>query len=118
MVKKKIIKNQTHFGLVKLDYNIPEDHISRFLVEFVEEYYDFLKIPDDDKKCGRASFPVKSMLKLLVYATLDHKNSAKVIAEMVEYHMIYIYVCDGLKPSERTIQRYRKEFGSYYNVLL
>ena len=37
---------------------------------------------------------------------------------MTKYYDIYKFVCDRIKPSERSIQRYRDEFGRYYEVLL
>lgn len=58
------------------------------------------------------------MLKLLVYAKVDHIESDRVISEMAQYHDIYKFVCDRINPSERSIQRYRDEFGRYYEVLL
>ena len=37
---------------------------------------------------------------------------------MTKYHDIYKYVCDRIKPSERSIQRYRDELGHYYEILV
>ena len=37
---------------------------------------------------------------------------------MTKYHDIYKFVCDRIKPSERSIQRYHDELGKYYEVLL
>ena len=39
MVMKKIDKNQAELGIKTYDYNVPKDHISRFVVEFIEEVY-------------------------------------------------------------------------------
>ena len=58
------------------------------------------------------------MLKLLIYAKMDHIESTRVIKEMAKYHDIYKFVCDRIKPSERSIQRYCDELGKYYEVLL
>lgn len=118
MVRKSFDVNQSKLGIVTLDSNIPSDHISRFVVDFVEEVYDDLGIVEDDKKTGRASFPVKSMLKLLVYSTIDHITSSRVIGDMVMFHDVYKFVCDGLCPSARTIRRYREKYGKYYEELL
>ena len=54
------------------------------------------------------------MLKLIVYAKLEHIESARIIADMAKYHDIYKFFCDGIMPSERTIQRYRNDYGEYY----
>ena len=108
-------------GIKTYDFNVPEDHISRFVVDFVEECFPILGIKEkkkNKKKGGRPSYHPCSMLKLLVYAKIDHIESARVIEEMTKYHDIYKFVCDRIKPSERSIQRYRDELGKYYEVLL
>ena len=58
------------------------------------------------------------MLKLLIYAKIGHIVSTKVIEEMTKYHDIYKFVCDRIKPSVRSIQRYCDELGKYCEVLL
>lgn len=39
MVSKKINRHQTELGIKTHDFNVPENHISRFVVEFIEECY-------------------------------------------------------------------------------
>ncbi len=58
------------------------------------------------------------MLKLLVYAKIQHIDRTSIIADMVRYHDIFRYVSDDIRPSERSIQRYRREYGQYFEVLL
>ena len=111
-------KNQTKLIVRTNDYNVPKDHISRFVVEFIEESIKKMDIKIEEKKDGRHSFNICSMLKLLVYAKIEHMDSARVIADMAKYHDIFKYVCDGITPSERSIQRYRDEYGEYYEQLL
>ena len=115
---KKIDKNQAELGIRTYDYNVPKDHISRFVVDFIEEVYPILEIKENKKKRGRPSYPPCSMLKLLVYAKIDHIESARVIEEMAKFHDIYKFVCDRITPDERSIQRYRNDLGRYYEVLL
>lgn len=118
MVKRKNGRNQSKLGIKTLDFNVPKDHISRFVVEFIEEAFPLLEIKEPNKKKGRDSIPLDSMLKLLVYAKTQHIDSAAVITDMARYHYIYKYVSDDVKPSERSIQRYRCEYGEYFEVLL
>ena len=118
MAMKKINKNQVELEIRTYDYNVPKEHISRFVVEFIEEVYPILGIKENKKKKGRPSYPPCSMLKLIVYAKLDHIESARVIEEMTKYHDIYKFVCDRIKPDERSIQRYRNNLGRYYEVAL
>ena len=104
MVKRKLNKNQTKLGIKTLDWNVPENHISRFVVEFVEEVFPLLNIKEPKKKKGRDSLPVDSMLKLLIYAKIQHIDRTSIIADMARYHDIFKYVCDDIRPSERSIQ--------------
>ena len=94
MVKRKFDKDQTKLGIKTLDWNIPENHISRFVVEFVEEVFPLLNIKEPQKKKGRDSLPLDSMLKLLIYAKIQHINRASIIADMARYHDIFRYVCE------------------------
>lgn len=109
MAMKEIDNNQVKLELKTHDYNVPRDHISRFVVEFIEEIYPILGIKQNKKKRGRASYHPLSMLKLLVYAKIDHIESARVIEEMTKYHDIYKFICDRIEPDERSIQRYRND---------
>lgn len=118
MVKRKFDKNQAKLGIKTLDWNVPANHISRFVVEFVEEVFPLLNIKEPKKKKGRGSLPVDSMLKLLIYAKIQHIDRTSIIADMTRYHDIFKYVCDDIRPSERSIQRYRREYGHYFEVLL
>ena len=79
MVSKKVNKNRAELGIRTHDFNVPRDYISRFVVEFIEECYPILGIKENKKKGGRPSYPPCSMLKLLVYAKIDHIESARVI---------------------------------------
>ena len=118
MVKRNFLKEQSKLGIRTLDYDVPGNHISRFVVDFIEEVFPILNIKEPKKKKGRDSLPIVSMLKLLVYAKIDHIESARIIADMAKYHEIYKFVSDEVKPSERSIQRYRREYGCYFEVLL
>ena len=109
MAKRKFNKNQTKLGIKTLDWNVPKKHTSRFVVEFIEEVFPMLNIKESKKKKGRDALPIDSMLKLLIYAKIQHIDRTSVIADMARYHDIFRYVCDDIRPSERSIQRYRKE---------
>ena len=57
-------------GIKTLDWNIPKDHISRFVVDFIEDVFPLLEIGEPKKKKERGSLPIDSMLKLFVYAKI------------------------------------------------
>ena len=105
-------------GIKTLDWNVPKDHISRFVVDFIEAVFPLLEIKEPKKKKGHDSLPIDSMLKLLVYSKIQHIDRTTIIADMVKYHNIFRYVSDDIRPSERSIQRYRREYGCYFEVLL
>lgn len=118
MVKRKFNKNQTKLGIKTLDCNVPRDHISRFVVEFVDEVFSMLEIPKSNKKKRKDSLPLDSMLKLIICAKISHIDSASIIAEMARFHDMFRYVSDDIRPSKRSIRRYRREYGQYFEVLL
>ena len=118
MVKRKFNKNQTKLGIKTLDWNVPKDHISRFVVDFIEDVFPILEIDEPKKMKRREPLPLDSMLKLLVYAKIQHIDRTSIIADMAKYHDIFRFVCDDIRPSERSIQRYRREYGRYFEVLL
>lgn len=118
MVKRNFDKEQSNLGIRTLDCGVPGNHISRFVVDFIEEVFPILNIKKPKKKKGIDSLPIVSLLKLLVYAKIDHIESARIITDMAKYHEIYKFVSDEIKPSERPIQRYRREYGCYFEVLL
>lgn len=55
MVKRKFDKNQAKLGIKTLDWNVPKDHISRFVVEFIDEVFPLLEIKEPKKKKRRDS---------------------------------------------------------------
>ena len=77
-----------------------------------------MRINEPKKKKGRASLPIDYVLKLLVYAKIQHIDKESIITDMAMYHDIFKYVCDDIRLSERSIQRYRREYGRYFEVLL
>lgn len=110
--------NQTKLGIVTLDQDIPQDHICRFIVDFVEDSYDELEIEQSTNTVGRSAYSIKSLVKLDIYATFDNVKSADRIAEFAKYHSIYQFVCDGITPSASKIREFRREYRKYYRHLL
>ena len=109
---------QSKFILDRLDEGIPEDHVSRLVVRFVDEFYPILGIEEKDGKMGRPNFPLCEMFKLVIYAYYCGVTSPKVIEDQTMFHKVYIYVSSGIKPSERTIRRFISEYGYLFNNLL
>ena len=74
-------------------------------------FFPVLEIDEPKKKKGSESLPLDSMLKLLVYAKIQHIDRTSIITDMTGYHDIFRFVCDDIKPFERSIQRYQRECG-------
>ena len=58
MVKRNFTKEQSKLGIRTLDYDVPGNHISRFVVDFIEEVFPILNIKEPKKKKGRDSLPI------------------------------------------------------------
>ena len=100
IVKRKFDKSQSNLGIKTLDWNVPKDYISHFVVDFIEDVFPLLEIDEFKKKKGCDSLPIDSMLKLLVYAKIQHIDRTSIIADMARYHDIFRYICDDIRPSE------------------
>ena len=77
MVKRKFDKNQTKLGIKTLDWNVPKDHISRFVVDFIEDVFPILEIDEPKKKKRREPLPLDSMSMIFLgsfVTILDHLN--------------------------------------------
>ena len=109
---------QSNFKFERLDYGIPEDHISRFIVRFVDEFYPTWGIEEIEGERGRPSLSVREMFKLIIYAYYCGVTSSNVIEDLAMFHKIYIYVSDEIKPSERTIRRFITKYGYLFNNLI
>lgn len=117
MVKRKFDKNQAKLGIKTLDWNVPANHISRFVVEFVEEVFPLLNIKEPKKKKGRGSLPVDSMLKLLIYAKIQHIDRTSIIADMARYHDIFntcVMIFDLLKDQYKDTEENTAIILKYY----
>jgi len=98
--------------------DIPQDHMTRFLVDFIDE---FLIEEIDEKleeKLGRPIFPKKTLLKILIYGEINRVSSTEEIADLVRNHHYYHFVADDLKPSARTLRRFKDEYGFLFEFIL
>ena len=109
---------QTTFKLERLDDGIPQDHYSRFIARFVDEFFPVLGIEENLKKTGNSDLPVREMFKLIIYAYSEGITSLKVIEDYARYHKIYIYLSNNTQPSQRSIRRFITEKGYLFNIFL
>ena len=69
MVKINFDKKYNKLDIKTLNWNVPEDYISRVVV-FIENVFARLEIDEHMKEKGCYSLSIDSMLKLLVYAKI------------------------------------------------
>lgn len=110
-------ENQTRFTFNKLDYNIPNNHISHFIKKFVSKNFSYLD-KKYEKKRGRPAFPKTSLLNLIIYGKYDNFKTEKEISDSCEYNIYYRYLSGGLIPSDRTLQRFIREHGKVFTIFL
>lgn len=118
MVKKSVDTVQTQFVYTHLDEGIPEDDCSRFVVQFVDMFYPVLDLDETRNYQGAPSYPKREMFKLVLYGFYRGVTSIEMFAEMAQYHQIYRYVSQDIKPSARTIRRFITKYGLYFKILL
>lgn len=98
--------------------DIPSDHVSRFLLNFTDE---FLGKSIDEKlieKSGRPIYPKKTLLNILLYGEINRISSTEEIADLVKYHHFYHFVADDTTPSARTLRRFKDEYGYLFEFVL
>jgi transposase len=103
--------NQEYWFTEQLSKFIPRNHISREIVNFVEDHFDDYMDVVLDKKEGRPKYSAKTLLKILIYASADCVTSTNRIYEHLQFHQVYQFVAGGLTPSARTLRRFKKEHG-------
>jgi len=101
--------NQEFWFTEQLSKFIPTNHISREVIDFVEEHYEDYFDDVSDKSEGRPAYSVKTLLKILIYGSVDCVNATERIYEHLEFHQVYQFVAGGLKPSARTLRRFKKK---------
>ena len=76
----------------------------------MKKNYDDLGITDDVYK-GRGRYPksIKSMIKLDIYARVNHKSDAKEIVDLNKHHDVYRFVSDNIQVSVSKFCEFRKK---------
>lgn len=95
-----------------------DDDLLFFIMFFVDKYCDDICAYFKQKHTGRPRYPIRSMIALLLYAYCKKDMSPHQIAEKVGSNIPYMIILDGLKPSSRSISRYRFLLGCYYKSII
>lgn len=111
---------QNHYAVENWGKMVEDDHISRFIIAFVDKYFDTLDICKKKFK-GSVKYSVRSMLKVLVYASHEGVTDVRKIEDSLKYNIVYKYVSGDITPSYSVINNFQRAYADVitkYNKLL
>ena len=111
---------QNHFKVYNWGDMIEKDHICRDIILFIDKYFDTLDIKPK-KFNGSSMYPLRSMLKVLVYAAQEGITDVRVIENLLKYNIVYKYVSGDITPSYSVINNFQRAYNDIieeYNKLL
>lgn len=91
-----------------IDEYVRPDHRVRVVVEVVERL-DLSAFDEGDAGNGRPRLPPEALISVLLYAFSIGVFSSREIARRVETDCAFMYATAGLRPSYRTLSRFRSE---------
>jgi transposase len=91
-----------------IDEFVGPDHRVRVVVEVVERL-DLSAFDEGDAGTGRPRLPPEALISVLLYAFSIGVFSSREIARRVETDCAFMYATAGLRPSYRTLSRFRRE---------
>lgn len=109
------------FEFVNFGHCVPEDHFARFVVHFVKSFFKFFNYQNEVVKAaepGRKGYSFIKMACLIYYAYANGITESKEIEYRARYDKIYIYVCNGIEPSYKTIENFIKKWGSFFDLFI
>lgn len=98
--------------------DIPEGHVSRFLLDFTNEFLGNSLDENFVEKPGRPIYPKKTLLNILIYGEINRISSTEELADLVKYHHFYNFVADDATPSARTLRRFKEDYGYLFEFIL
>jgi transposase len=99
-----------------LDEMISEQEPVRLLCEIMDRL-DYSKLESSYPGGGCPAYPPKLLVKALAFAYNMGQRSSRKIAESLRVDLRYIWLSEGLKPDFRTLARFRREKGEYFQEL-
>lgn len=114
-------RRQPAFELVDLELLIPQDHRVRDVWAFVQTldltmFYNRIKARG--KNPGRPAADPPILLTLWLYATIEGIGSARALAQLCDYHLIYRWICGGVGVNHTLLGTFRNESGAFLDQLL
>lgn len=106
------VRNQIEIRMMSLEQMVPENHLVRTLVRFVDslDLSDLYEtIQPKDGQAGRTPIDPLILFSLWLFATLEGETSARRIAKLTERDTIYMYLCGGVSVNYHSISDFRVE---------
>lgn len=88
-----------------------------FCYKIVECCFNYFDIEQEIHERGRNPFELLKMVKLITFASLNGITSSIIISNNSKYHELYKCVSDYLMPSDRTIRKYKREYGDIFRKI-
>lgn len=104
------VRNQVSFELMDADAWLPEDHLARSVVSFVEGLdlsAFYAGISAREGGAGRPALDPAVLLSLWLYATIEGVGSARAIVRLSESDLAYRWLRGGMDLNHHTLSDFR-----------
>lgn len=112
---------QLGWGRVDLDAALPAAHPARAIVAVIERLDLrglYSQVRARGEVAGTPPIDPKILLALWVFATSDGVGSGREIAELVELHAAYRWICGGVEVAYHRLNDFRSEQGAVFDQLV
>lgn len=115
------VRNQMAFRMMSLDQMVPENHLVRVVVRFVDaldlsELYEQIKATSGQS--GRTPIDPRILFALWLFATLEGETSGRRIARLTERDVVYMYLCGEVSVNYHTVCDFRTAHGDLLERIL
>jgi transposase len=112
---------QLGWGRVDLDAALPAAHPARAIVAVIERLDLrglYSQVRARGETAGTPPIDPKILLALWVFATSDGVGSGREIAELVELHAAYRWICGGVEVAYHRLDDFRSAQGAVFDQLV
>ena len=112
---------QLGWGRVDLDAALPAAHPARAIVAVVERLDLrglYGQVRARGETAGTPPIDPKILLSLWIYATSDGVGSGRELADLVELHAAYRWICGGVEVGYHRLNDFRSEEGAVFDQLV
>jgi len=112
---------QVSMQTLSLDQMLPEDHVARTLVDYVEtldtsSLYEEINV--SSVKAGRTATNPEVLLTLWLLATVEGIGSARELERRCERDMPYQWICGEVSVNRSTLSEFRVQAGPFLNKIM